>query len=72
MSLLDKVTAVLDVWQQICIRMIQNADSFVDEEVREHVLHSEGYIQDVRHLRVKTRRRILMLMTHRQWQTKMF
>lgn len=67
--MLDKVTALLDVWQQICIGMIQNADSFVDKEVGEHVLHSEGYIQDVRHLTVKMRRGILMLITRRKWQT---
>lgn len=56
-SLLDEVTAVLDVKQQISIRMIQDTDSLIDEQVREHVLHTEGHVQDVRHLRVKRRRR---------------
>lgn len=56
-SLLDEVTAVLDVKQQIGVGMIQNADGLIDEQVREHVLHTEGHVQDVRHLRAKRKRR---------------
>ena len=52
-SLLDKMAAVLDVEQQIGVGVVQNADGLVDEQVREHVLHAEGHVQDVRHLWVK-------------------
>lgn len=56
-SLLDEVTTVLDVKQQISVGMIQNTDGLVDEQVRKHVLHPEGHIQDVRHLKRKRKRR---------------
>lgn len=54
-SLLDEVTTVLDVKQQICIGMILNTDSLIDEQLREHILHPEGHIQDVRDLRRRRR-----------------
>ncbi len=56
-SLLDEVTTVLDVKQEISIGMIQNTDSLINEQVRKHVLHPKGHIQDVRHLKRKRRRR---------------
>lgn len=56
-SLLDEVTTVLDVKQQISIGMILNTDSLIDEQLRKHILHPKGHIQDVRHLRKKRRRR---------------
>lgn len=56
-SLLDEVTTVLDVKQQISIGMILYTDSLIDEQLRKHILHPKGHIQDVRHLRKKRRRR---------------
>lgn len=50
-SLLDEVTTVLDVRQQISVGMIQNADGLIDEQVRKHVFHTKGHVQDVGHLR---------------------
>lgn len=51
--LLDEVTTVLDVRQQVGVGMIHNTDSFIDEQVRKCILHPEGHIQDVRHLKKK-------------------
>lgn len=55
-SLLDEVTAGLDVSQKIRIRVILNTDSLIEEEVREQVLHPEGHVEDVRHLRASITR----------------
>lgn len=58
-SLLDEVTALLDVKQHVGVGVIQDADGFIDEQVRKHILHPEGHVQDVRHLTRETRRRDL-------------
>lgn len=55
-SLFYKVAAILHVELQVSVRVIHNTDGLVDEQIWEHVLHSEGHIQDVRHLRRKKRR----------------
>lgn len=51
LSLLDEVTAFLEVREEIGVGVIQNTDSLIDEQVREDILHPKGHIQDVRHLR---------------------
>lgn len=49
-SLLDEVTAVLHVEQQVGFGVVQDADRLIDEQVGKRVLHPEGHVQDVRHL----------------------
>ena len=56
-SLLDEVTAVLDVRQQIRVGKIEDADGLVEKQVWKCVLNAEGYIQDVRHLMMRKRSR---------------
>lgn len=60
-SLLDELTTVLDVKQHVSVGMIQNTDGLIDEQVREHVLHPEGHVQDVGHLERRKRRRRRLL-----------
>lgn len=62
-GLCDEVRAVLDVERQVCVGLVQNTDSFVDEQVWKDIVHTKGHVQDVGHLR-STGRISLNVNTH--------